>query len=44
LLSFRPESPSAGLHTLEVTMKNKAELQLKARSTYWQDAEGSVAP
>jgi VWFA-related protein len=44
LLSFRPESPSAGLHTLEVTLKNKAELQLKARSTYWQDAEGSVAP
>jgi VWFA-related protein len=44
LLSFRPESPSAGLHTLELTLKNKAELQLKARNTYWQDAEGSVAP
>jgi VWFA-related protein len=35
LLSFRPESPSAGLHTLE---------QLKARNTYWFDAEASVAP
>jgi len=44
LLSFRPESPSAGLHTLELTLKNKPELQLKARNTYWQDAEGSVAP
>jgi VWFA-related protein len=44
LLSFRPESPSAGLHTLELTLKNRPELQLRARSTYWQDAEASVAP
>jgi VWFA-related protein len=44
LLSFRPESPSAGLHTLGLTLKNRPELQLKARSTYWFDAEASVAP
>jgi VWFA-related protein len=44
LLSFRPESPSAGLHTLGLTLKNRPELQLKARSTYWLDAEASAAP
>jgi VWFA-related protein len=44
LLSFRPESPSAGLHTLELTLKGRPELQLRARNTYWQDAESSVAP
>ena len=44
LLSFRPESPSAGLHTLELTLKDRPELQLKARNTYWQDAEASVEP
>ncbi len=44
LLSFRPESPSAGLHTLNLTLKGGPELQLKARTTYWLDAESSVAP
>jgi VWFA-related protein len=44
LLSFRPESPSAGLHTLNLTLRNKPELQLKARSTYWFDADASAAP
>ncbi|MGD0426197.1 MAG: VWA domain-containing protein [Candidatus Acidiferrales bacterium] len=44
LLSFRPESPSAGLHTLNLTLRNKPQLQLKARSTYWFDAEASAAP
>ena len=39
MLTFRPESPSAGLHTLKVTLKGRPELQLKARSTYWLDAE-----
>jgi VWFA-related protein len=44
LLSFRPESPSAGLHTLELTLKGRPDLQLKARNTYWLDAEASTAP
>jgi VWFA-related protein len=44
LLSFRPESPSAGLHTLEMTLKNRPELQLRARNTYWLDAQTSGAP
>jgi VWFA-related protein len=44
LLSFRPESPSAGLHTLGLTLKGRPELQIRARNTYWLDAEASVAP
>jgi VWFA-related protein len=44
LLSFRPQSPNAGLHTLELTLKDRPELQLKARNTYWQDTEASAAP
>jgi VWFA-related protein len=44
LLSFRPESPSAGLHALQLMLKNRPQLQLKARSTYWLDAEASDAP
>jgi VWFA-related protein len=43
LLSFRPESPSAGLHTLNLTLKGRPEVQLKARTTYWLDAEASIA-
>jgi VWFA-related protein len=44
VLSFRPESPSAGLHTLQLTLKGRPELQLKARNTYWSDSEASAAP
>jgi VWFA-related protein len=44
LLSFRPESPSPGLHTLELTLRGGSDLELRARNTYWQDAEASVAP
>jgi VWFA-related protein len=44
VLSFRPVSPSAGLHRLELTLKARPELQLRARDTYWLDAEASVAP
>jgi VWFA-related protein len=43
LLSFRPESPTAGLHTLQLTLRDRPELQLRARNTYWQDAEASAA-
>jgi VWFA-related protein len=42
VLSFRPESPSAGLHTLALKLKSRPELQLKARSAYWM--ESTTAP
>ncbi|MGB8521458.1 MAG: VWA domain-containing protein [Candidatus Acidiferrales bacterium] len=44
LLSFRPESPSAGLHALELTLRDRPGLQLRARNTYWLEAEASVVP
>ena len=44
VLSFRPEAPSAGLHILQLTLKDRPELQLRARNTYWLDAEAFVAP
>lgn len=42
VLNFRPESPSAGLHTLTLKLKSRPELQLKARSAYWM--ESATAP
>ena len=41
VLSFRPQSPLPGLHTLELTVKGRPELQLRARKAYWADAEAT---
>jgi hypothetical protein len=38
VLSFRPQSPHAGLHALELKLKDKPRLQLRARKAYWVDA------
>jgi VWFA-related protein len=38
VLSFRPQSPHPGLHALEVSLKGKPELRLRARKAYWVDA------
>jgi VWFA-related protein len=37
VLSFRPTSPLPGLHALELTVKGRPELQLRARKAYWAD-------
>lgn len=37
VLSFRPQSPHPGLHALEVSLKDKSKLRLKARKAYWVD-------
>ena len=37
VLSFRPQSPYPGLHPLELRLKDKPELQLRARKAYWVD-------
>jgi VWFA-related protein len=42
VLSFRPQSPQPGLHALELKLKNRREVQLRARKAYWVDA-GSAA-
>jgi len=42
VLSFRPQSPYPGLHALELRLKDKPELQLRARKAYWVDAGASA--
>ena len=38
VLSFRPQSPHPGLHALQLSVKNRPGLQLRARKAYWVDA------
>ncbi len=37
VLSFTPQAPHAGLHALELRLKDRPGLELKARSAYWVD-------
>jgi len=38
VLSFRPQSPDPGPHTLELRVKDRPEYKLRARQGYWVDA------
>jgi VWFA-related protein len=42
VLSFHPQSPSAGPHTLELKLKDRPQLQLRARTSYWFDPESAA--
>lgn len=35
VLSFHPQTPSPGAHALELKLKDRPGLQLKARTSYW---------
>ena len=37
VLSFHPQSPSPGAHALELKLKDRPSLRLKARTSYWVD-------
>jgi VWFA-related protein len=37
LLSFHPQPPTPGMHTLHVELRDEPHLELKARSAYWID-------
>jgi len=43
VLSFRPQSPHPGFHTLKLWLKDRPELRLNARKAYWVEtaADGS---
>jgi VWFA-related protein len=41
VLSFHPQAPHAGLHALELSLKDRPELRLRARKAYWVDVEGA---
>ena len=41
VLSFRPSSPTSGLHALHVETKDRPQLVLKARREYWIDGDSA---
>ncbi|MGA8037890.1 MAG: VWA domain-containing protein [Candidatus Acidiferrales bacterium] len=43
VLSFRPPSPSPGIHALQLTVKGRPDLEVRARTAYWIDAPASAA-
>ncbi len=44
VLSFRPQSPSPGIHALQLSVKGRPDLQVRARAAYWIDTAPSTAP
>ncbi len=42
LLSFQPVSPTLGLHTIQVTLKNYPKLLVAARASYWAAGEAAT--
>jgi VWFA-related protein len=43
VLSFHPESPHAGYHSVEVRLRDRPGLRVAARSGYWVDSEAATA-
>ncbi len=45
VLSFRPEAPHPGMHTLKLQLKDYPNLQITARRNYWaENAAGNAQP
>lgn len=44
VLTFRPQSPHAGLHALTVELKDHPEFRLDARTEYWVDEPADSSP
>ncbi len=40
VLSFSPQSPTPGIHALELSLKGRPELVLSARKAYWRRGSG----
>ncbi len=43
VLSFSPQSPDPGFHVLELKVKDRPDLEVRARNAYWIDAETTAA-
>lgn len=41
VLSFSPQTAQPGLHALELSLKDRSELEVKARRAYWVDADAA---
>jgi hypothetical protein len=44
VLSFQPQSPHPGFHTIELHLKEHPNLHVTARSGYWADVETAAHP
>jgi VWFA-related protein len=44
VLSFRPDAPHPGLHTLKLQLKDYPNLQITARRNYWAQDAGAPQP
>jgi VWFA-related protein len=44
VLSFRPEAPHPGMHTLKLKLTNYPNLEITARRSYWAQDAGADAP
>lgn len=42
VLSFHPESPAPGPHSIELRLKTHSDLVVTARTSYWVDSEASA--
>jgi hypothetical protein len=42
VLSFHPQSPHPGYHSIELRLKDYPKLQVTARSSYWVDEDRAV--
>lgn len=42
MLSFQPQSPHVGLHTVKLRLNGYPELDLAARNSYWVDGDAST--
>lgn len=43
VLSFQPQSPRPGLHTIAVSLPEYSGLEVSARTTYWAEESGSLS-
>ncbi len=43
VLSFRPSDPRPGLHTVLLTLKDRPQLKVAARTSYWAEEPGGAA-
>jgi hypothetical protein len=44
VLSFQPQSPTPGLHAIEVHLRDRTDLLVTARSSYWAGESTAVTP
>lgn len=44
VLSFSPQPPDPGFHVLDLKLKDRPNLEIRARNAYWIDAEPTAAP